>query len=659
MSESRFGQALARPIRLTPPPFQRNKPPMRFPPQFLDEIRARVSISAVVGRRVQWDRRKSQPGKGDYWACCPFHSEKSPSFHADDRKGRYHCFGCKASGDIFTFLTEKEGASFPEAVERLAAEAGLPMPKLSPEESARQAKQASLYDIMEMAAQFYERELQGPGGARARGYLADRGLATGVLNAFRIGYAPENRHAMLRFLREKGIENNQLEDTGLIVTGPDIPSAYDRFRDRVMFPIRDVRGRVIAFGGRALSPDVPAKYLNSPETPLFHKGAVLYNIDKARPAAHEVSSIVAVEGYMDVIAMARAGVTHAVAPLGTALTADQLGLMWKIAAEPVLCFDGDSAGIKAAYRALDLSLSLLQPGQSLRFAFMPEGLDPDDLLKAQGAEAVKLVLASAEPLSAVLWRRALAANDRSTPERRAQFEREVFDLVRQIGDERVRAHYQSEMAERIRELFRPARMPQRQGRRFVPNFRPWEQKLPLSPGLKSLAGSASAGERRAQLIVIAVVNHPFLLDEFTESFAGIEIEVRELDRLRREILDAAVSEASLDSTLLRSHLGAKGFGPILDRIDRQLSRLREWFVLPDAAEADVRTGFGQLLALHEKRGRLARELKAAEQALAEDPTEEKLKILRDIQEQLLSAAGQEAAIEGFGEASGRPGTPVA
>ena len=255
---------------------------MRVPPSFLEDIRGRVTISSVVGRKVTWDRRKSNPGKGDYWACCPFHGEKSPSFHVDDRKGRYHCFGCKASGDIFTFLVEKEGLSFPEAVERLAAEAGFPMPQMSEADSRREEQRASLYDVMEIAAQFFEAELQAARGSRARGYLADRQLAPAIQKEFRLGYAPDDRSALRTHLADKGIGVEQMAEAGLVIAGEGIPVAYDRFRDRVMFPIRDPRGRVIAFGGRALSKDVPAKYLNSPETPLFHKGNVLYNLDKAR-----------------------------------------------------------------------------------------------------------------------------------------------------------------------------------------------------------------------------------------------------------------------------------------------------------------------------------------------------------------------------------------
>ena len=390
---------------------------MRFPPAFLDEIRGRLSISSVVGRNVRWDRRKSNPGKGDFWACCPFHSEKTPSFHAEDRKGRYHCFGCQASGDIFTFLVEKEGVNFPEAVERLAQEAGLPMPQVSQADEVRAKTRASLYDVMELAAAFFETQMQAAKGAGARGYLADRGLTAAVQQQFRMGYAPDERFALKTHLAEKAVSAEQMTDAGLLIAGEDIPVAFDRFRDRVMFPIRDPRGRVIAFGGRALSAAAAAKYLNSPDTPLFRKGTVLYNFDQARGAAHERGTIIAVEGYMDVIAMSQAGFANTVAPLGTALTEEQLALLWRTAADPVLCFDGDAAGQKAAQRALDMALPLLMPGQSLRFAPLPAGQDPDDLLRSEGAEAVRAAIAAARTLSDTLWGQALEVNDRATPER--------------------------------------------------------------------------------------------------------------------------------------------------------------------------------------------------------------------------------------------------
>ncbi len=426
---------------------------MRFPPSFLDEVRARVPVSSVVGRTVQWDRKKTNAGRGDYWACCPFHHEKTPSFHADDRKGRYHCFGCKASGDIFRFMTEKQGLSFPEAVERLASDAGLAMPEMSAEDVAREQRRSTLYDVMELAARFFEEKLQTGEGAAARGYLADRGLTASVQQAFRIGYAASGRHHLKSYLVDNGVTGEQLEESGLLVTGENIAVPYDRFRDRIMFPIRDGRSRVIAFGGRAMSSEVAAKYLNSPDTPLFHKGSVLYNFDQARVVAHDQGTVIAVEGYMDVIAMSRAGLAHCVAPLGTALTADQLTLMWRVAPEPVLCFDGDAAGQKATYRALDLALQHLKPGQSLRFALLPQDKDPDDLLRDDGAEALQAIIADAEPLVDVLWRRALTENDRQTPEARARLEVDLEQTARQIEDSKVRGHYQVELSARIKALW--------------------------------------------------------------------------------------------------------------------------------------------------------------------------------------------------------------
>jgi DNA primase len=652
---------------------------MRVPSSFLDEIRSRVPISSVVGKRVQWDRRKTSPQRGDYWACCPFHVEKTPSFHADDRKGRYHCFGCRQSGDIFTFLVEKEGLSFPEAVERLAEEAGLAMPKQEPADEAREARRASLYDVVEMAAGFFEAQLQSARGAKARGYLADRGVPASVQQTFRLGFAPDERQALRGHLAEKSVTLEQMIEAGLLVSGDDIPVAYDRFRDRIIFPIRDVRGRVIAFGGRALSVDAQAKYLNSPETPLFQKGRVLYNFDQARAAAHEQGTIVAVEGYMDVIAMTRAGLTNSVAPLGTALTEDQLQILWRTAPEPILCFDGDSAGVKAAYRALDLALPMLKPGQSLRFALLPEGLDPDDLLKSEGAEAVKSVVSAAEPMIEVLWRRALAGNDRSTPERRAQFERGLETEVARIGDSKVRQYYAADVAGRVRALF--GTPPARRWRSPLPGFKakpgsefrsggrrgwvlpkPWEYAQPPSLELKALARpgqSRQAAERRERAIILAIVNHPELLQDFTEILAEIEFSTAKLDSLRRDIIDIAALEASLDAALLRNHLERKGFGPLLDRIEIQFERLKEWFVLPEAAAKDVRTGFRQMVALHRKTVTLVRELDAAEAALAEHPSDENLKVLNEIREQMRSTIGEEALIEGFGEDSGRPQGPVA
>lgn len=638
---------------------------MRFSPTFLDQIRARVNLSSVVGRHVQWDRRKTQGSKGDYWACCPFHTEKSPSFHADDRKGRYHCFGCKASGDIFTFLVEKTGLNFPEAVEQLAGEAGLPMPVVSAAEVEREKSRASLYDVMDIAAKLFQAELQSSHGAKARGYLADRDLAPAIQIEFGIGYARDDRGWLRSELASAGIALDQMIEAGLVISGADIPVAYDRFRDRVMFPIRDARGRVIAFGGRALRADVPAKYLNSPETPIFHKGDVLYNIDKARAAAHQNNRLIAVEGYVDVIAMHRAGFAEAVAPLGTALTENQLGLLWRTVPEPILCFDGDGAGLKAAYRALDLALPLLAPGHSLRFAFLPQGKDPDDLLRAEGAEAVKTVIAAAEPMADVLWRRALDENDRATPERKAAFERDLRALVGAIKDETVRRHYLDDVWQRFQMLWSrvapAAGQPRAQGGRtfqprLKPGQKPWEVPQAASPQLRAAAQgntAAAAAERRERMILLSAINHPEILHDFWDEFSALDFTSRTLDSVRTLILDVASSEEALDPAALKAHLSSKGHGPDLDRLEDQAKRLNEWFLGPSAAPDDARTGLRQMIALHRKTVTLDRELKAAEAAFARDPSEETLAALVAVRDQLLSAHGSEAQIEGFGTASGR------
>ncbi len=360
---------------------------MRFTPQFLDELRARLPVSEVVGRRVKL-KRAGREWKG----LSPFQQEKSPSFTVNDQKGFYHDFSSGKHGDIFSFLMETEGVGFTEAVERLAAMAGVPLPAATPDAARHEQRRKTLYDVMELAAKFFADTLASRNGARARGYLGDRAISPAVQLQFRIGYAPGERFALKEYLGAQGIPVEDMVEAGLLVAGDDIPVPYDRFRDRVMFPITDLRNRVIAFGGRALEKDVAAKYMNSPETPLFHKGDNLYNLAPARLATHNGSPLVVVEGYVDVIAMVGAGFPASVAPLGTALTENQLALLWKMADEPILCFDGDKAGQKAAWRAADLALPHLKPGKSLRFALLPEGQDPDDLARSGGRAAIEEVI---------------------------------------------------------------------------------------------------------------------------------------------------------------------------------------------------------------------------------------------------------------------------
>src|SRR6195256_2005694 len=360
---------------------------MRFTPQFLEELRARLPVSEVVGRRV-----KLKKAGREFKGLSPFQQEKSPSFTVNDQKGFYHDFSSGKHGDIISFLMETEGVGFTEAVERLASMAGVPLPAATPDAARHEQRRKTLHDVMELAAKFFADTLASGNGAKARGYLGDRAISPSVQLQFRIGYAPGERFALKEHLGAQGIPVEDMIEAGLLVHGDDIPVPYDRFRNRVMFPIGDLAGRIVAFGGRALDKDAPAKYLNSPETPLFHKGALLYNGAAARKAAQLGAQngipVIAVEGYVDVIAMVTAGYAATVAPLGTALTEDQLALLWKMAEEPILCFDGDAAGRRAAYRAVDLALPLIRAGKSLKFACLPEGHDPDDLVRAGGREAI-------------------------------------------------------------------------------------------------------------------------------------------------------------------------------------------------------------------------------------------------------------------------------
>jgi DNA primase len=382
---------------------------MSLPPGFLDELRNRLPLSDIVGRKVLWDKRKSNAAKGDFWAPCPFHQEKTPSFHVDDRKGFYYCFGCQAKGDAITFVKEIENVSFIEAVEILARDAGIPMPEQrhDPQAAERKDRLTRLVEVMEQAVQMYGLAFRAAAGQGARDYVAKRGLSAETLKRFEIGYAPDARHHQTQIFKEKGLLDEAIA-AGLLIKPDDGGAPYDRFRGRLMFPIRDPRGRCIAFGGRALDANAQAKYLNSPETELFHKGRTLYHHGPAREAAgkpaNKPAGLIVAEGYMDVIALAAAGFDHAVAPLGTAVTQEQLALMWRMADEPVIALDGDQAGLRAAERLVDLALPMLVPGKSLRFCILPEGRDPDDLIRAEGPAAMRRVLEAARPLVEMLWR---------------------------------------------------------------------------------------------------------------------------------------------------------------------------------------------------------------------------------------------------------------
>ncbi len=404
---------------------------MAFPPQFLEELRTRLGLAGVVGRKVRLTKRGRE-----FIGLCPFHNEKTPSFTVNEEKGFYHCFGCGAHGDVVSFEMHASHLSFPEAVERLASEAGLQPPVATPQDRERAKRQASLHDACEAACAFFEKQLHEPAGREALAYLTGRGLGADTIARFRLGYSPDSRDALKTALKKAGMDERLLIEAGLIIARDD-GSTYDRFRGRVMFPISDRRGRVIAFGGRVLGDGQP-KYLNSPDTPLFHKGSLLYGLAQARVPAAEAGTVIAAEGYMDVIALHQAGFRNAVAPLGTALTEGQIEEMWRLAPEPIVCLDGDAAGQRAAARAALRALPIVKPGRSLRFALLPAPEDPDSLIRAGGPAAMHAVLNAAEPLFELFWRITVANRPVDTPERRAALERELRERIAPIADATVR-----------------------------------------------------------------------------------------------------------------------------------------------------------------------------------------------------------------------------
>ncbi|WP_342360585.1 DNA primase [Terrarubrum flagellatum] len=626
---------------------------MRFPPSFIEEIKQRLPVSAVVGKRV----RLQKAGR-EWKGLSPFNSEKTPSFFVNDQKQAWFDFSSGKNGNIFTFVMETEGLSFPEAVERLAGEAGLQVPQMSREAEEREEKRASLYDVMEMAARFFEEQLRAAAGSKARAYLGGRDLGLETQRAFRLGFAPNEKFALRDWLASKGVAKEAMIEAGLLVHGDDIAVPYDRFRDRVMFPIADSRGKIIAFGGRAMEKDVPAKYLNSPDTPLFHKGHVLYNHHIARKAAHDRGTVIAVEGYVDVIAMSRAGFPNAVAPLGTALTQDQLGLLWRMGDEPILCFDGDKAGRRAAYRAIDNALPLLQPGKSLRFALLPEGQDPDDLLRTQGAGAIETAIGAARPLAELLWTREYEAQPLDTPERRAAFEARMREALSAISDESVRRHYRADMDERLRGLFdiRRDRPPRGggwggPGRNFdrAPGGRfgggaSFASGLAAkaSPGLAShpmFAARPSATPREAMILAI-FARHPVLLERRIEELADLHLTGRDAERFRRGLIDVVGSEAEPEAIPgLMQRIGLTAQLAHLEGLVRPGDR---WLLDPEANLSRVSDALRQALALHRRAVTLHTELKAAERALAESDDETALARILEVKTELADLDGTEA-----------------
>ena len=588
---------------------------MTFTPQFLDEIRTRLPCSEVVGRRVKLARKGRE-----HAGLCPFHNEKTPSFWVNDEKGFYHCFGCGAHGDVIGFAMRIDNLSFPEAVEKLAGEAGLELPRFTPQERERAKRQQTLHEVVEAACAWFEAQLKGPGGEPGRAYFAGRGLGAETIARFRLGYAPDGRENLKTALKAAGVPEALMLEAGLIVKPEDGRESFDFFRGRVMFPIMDRRGRVVAFGGRILGDGQP-KYLNSRETPLFDKGRTLYALDKARVgvaggAGRAPAELVVCEGYMDVIALHEAGFAGAVAPLGTAITETQIETLWKLTPEPVLCLDGDAAGQRAALRAAERVLPLLKAGFSLRFARLPPGDDPDTLVRRQGPAALVELLGRARPLVDILWDAETAGRPLDTPERRAGLERRLKERIARIADRSVQQQYfNSLIRERLWTAFRPGR------RNPAP--------APLrAPGFV-------AGPEFDAVLLATLINHPSLAADHCESLAQLTLEGPEFDKILKEILHFT-ARAELDTADLKSHLMQTGSAAALSAITRPDLYTLWPFAGPQADLSAARTGLDHVLARFLER-RLEVEVDAARKELAAAESVESEARLSNLQQQLRHA----------------------
>jgi DNA primase len=587
---------------------------MRFDERFLDEIKSRLRPSDVIGRTVKLRKQGRE-----YVGLSPFNKEKTPSFYVNDDKGQFFDFSSGKTGDLISFLQETERLTFVEAVERLAAEAGVPLPAVDPRAAEQEKVRQGLSDWLEAAAHWFEAELRRPVGRDARAYLERRGLPEAEWSRFRLGYSPNGRTALKDYLVAKGARPAELVEAGLLIAPEDGGAPYDRFRDRIIFPIADGRGRVVSFGGRAMDPEARAKYLNGPETSVFHKGSNLYGLYEARKIlgaarADEAPILAVVEGYMDAIACQRAGVAG-VAPMGTALTEDQMEMLWRLHPEPVLCFDGDRAGRQAASRAIDRALPLLQPGRSFRFALVEGGKDPDDVLREQGPQALKGQLSTGTAFVDALFRREHDLEPLDTPERRAGLKARLRKAAASIADKDLAQAYREALFERFDALHarpaaeprfdRPSRRPGRGGRGGpVP---PWDLSPPTAEGRAAAKRLASAPEALPAALVKYAIGDPGVLDSALEDdFTAQGLGEPALSRLMQEIIRLRLESEHLDSAALARHLPSCGFSTLLTDIDRAAAASGAPFLTDDVSLDAARsqwlhgfTALSRLAALEE------------------------------------------------------------
>ena len=606
---------------------------MTLSPAWLDELRARTVLSAVISPTVKLIRA------GREWkACCPFHNEKTPSFTVNDDKGFYHCFGCGAHGDAIRYLTDQRGMPFMDAVKELAAKAGMDVPAPDPKAKERADRAASLTDVTGEVAKWYSEQLQALSGGDAREYLKRRGIDAETTKRFGLGFAPDGRSALKRALEKLG--EDKLIETGMLIKPEEGGDSYDRFRGRLMFPIRDPRGRVIGFGGRILGSGEP-KYLNSPDTPLFDKGRTLYNIDQAGPASRTARRLIVVEGYMDVIALDRAGISEVVAPNGTAVTEAQLERMWRLDPSPILCFDGDGAGRKAAIRAALRALPHITPERTLRFVELPAGQDPDDVISTGGREAFEALLEKPEPLDARLWRHEIDAEPLTTPEAWAGLKQRLVAHASAIGHADLARIYREDWLSRFYDQRRPAfASPQPQRRSSFKNGRFVPPAPPVGGQARAIA-AAGIDAPTARALILGFANYPEELPAHCGQLAALDIPDKPTADMRDELLNAVYSGATLDRDGLATILARDGAtGP------KALSAMGFSFTRrdsdPDRARSDLAAAVEIIAASDEVEQALADATERLERDCTDEAWQEQQRLIaaqQGLRQRLASLAG--------------------
>lgn len=632
---------------------------MPLPPAFLDELRNRVTLSDYISKRMKLTRAGRE-----FKGCCPFHQEKTPSFTVNDEKQFYHCFGCGAHGDVINFAMHNDGYSFPEAIEALAGVAGLTVPQDTPQQRERYDKQKRLYDLLDEATVFFEKQLRSPIGQEGLNYFKNRGFTDETITGFRLGFAPTDSKALLQYLLGKKYTIPEMLDVGLIKKSNNSPDHYSFFRGRIMFPVSDSRGRTVAFGARILGEGEP-KYLNSPDHVLFHKGKLLYGLSRARAAFNKNQPFIVVEGYTDVIALAQAGYIGAMAPLGTALTEDQLILMWKLLPSidtrdgdkdysPILCFDGDNAGVRAAARSVERVLPMLSAAQTVRVAYLPSGEDPDSLIQKSGNSAFQEVVNKSKPMIDVLWELTLGSRKLTTPEERAAGSRAIRQKVKIIRDDTLRDLYKDEIEKRLSALFtwqKPAQNKPWTKKPWNKNFSKNKGQALFSPPAKQPLSGLYLRER---VLVALMVNHPELTYEFEEDIAKISFTSPKLESLRQQLMTlfSDDSHESLDVEAITSHFSygdaAKGSHKILVDVLSEATYVHAGFARPDRPLEQARHGWISIWNKYLQE-QLQNDLHAAGRLWHEDPSDAnyaRLMALRQQMEKLASYSDEQDTMAG-------------